>query len=373
MDRKRIADYVLFEKTASTVFGDRFRAAKVDGVTIPVHAHLYLLNGAGVDPGSLWSLVGSRQQLVAALDDPHLGECLAFDRHEDVPYVAYKYAPGRPLSQLLAALRKERSALSLEQSLFVVEQAALGLTAAQNVRSHRRPLLHGFLIPDLLHISGEGHLQIFGIEVAPGLRSQLARHPAFAPYIAPEARSGEPPAETDDVFSLGAILFHLLCDHPPPAEEPLRIAETVDDALSATESAPLPTTVANLLKASLSPKPTRIRDVAAWGRVVSRIIRDGSHTSTDFSLSFLMHSVFRRELDNEVTLLAREQRQLLMPGSVPQIESLIEPDPEIDLPSIPETGEVGVEIGTQDPFVTGFLISFLTAMLLMTGWLVFLR
>jgi serine/threonine protein kinase len=277
------------------------------------------------------------------------------------------------LSQLLAALRDENSTLSLEQSLFVVEQAALGLTAAQNVRSHGRPLMHGFLIPDLLHISGEGHLQILGIEMAPGLRSQLAKHPAFAPYIAPEARSGEPPAETDDVYSLGAILFHLLCGYPPPADDSSRIADIIDDAPAGAEGAPLPATITNLLKASLSPKPARIRDVAAWGRVIGRIILDGSHTSTDFSLSFLMHSVFRRELDSEVALLAREQRQLLMPGTVPRIESPIEPDLEIELPSIPETGAAGLEIGTLDPFVAGFLISFLTAMLLMTGWIVFLR
>jgi hypothetical protein len=373
MDRKRIADYVLFEQTGSSVFGDRYRAAKVDGITVPVHVHLYLLNGLGVGAGELWSLVDDRRQLTDTVDAPHLGRCLAYGHHDNIPFLAYRYAPGRSLSRLLAELAEENLTLSVDQSLFLVGETARGLTAARRLQAHGRPLLHGFLIPDLLDISGDGQVRVFGMEVAPGLRSQLAGHPELSPYIAPEARSGEPTAETDDVYSLGALLFHLLCGHPPRAEEGSRMREVVAEARLAAEGDPLPATIATLLQRSLAPKADRIPDTAAWGRLIDRIILDGDHKSTSFSLSFLMHSVFRRTLDNEATLLAREQRQLLMPGIVPQIETPTAADAETDLSLVAETAEAESDAARHDPFVAGFLISFLSALLLIAAWLLLLR
>jgi protein TonB len=353
---ERFADYVLFEKLTTTAFGDCYRAGYVRGSVVDRHALIQFFSGDQLENEPFWQLVADRSSLVENLKDPHLGESTAFDRVGSTPYSAYAYSPGRSLDVFLSAVRDQKLPVPV----------ALGLTAAHNILHRGRPVLHGFLVPDLIRLSSEGEIRVLGIEAAPGLRNQLATHPAFALYLAPEVRAGEPPKETDDVFSLGALLFHLLCGYALPAEKTAEAAELIDDATLAAGVEPIPPAIAYLLKNSLVRRADRIPSAVAWQQALGRIILDGEHNPTTFNLSFLMHTLFRQELEAELEELPQEIAFRVQPSfpSETKRSPESEEDPASVLPAAPPDEP-------QRPFLTGFMLSFSTAAVFIAAYFVF--
>jgi hypothetical protein len=137
-----------------------------------------------------------------------------------VRYVAFEVLQGELLSEILAA----RHVLPLLEALDVILQAAAGLQAA-----HEAGLPHGNLSPDAILITRTPNdrplvkLIRFGV-------MQLSADPledgdVSGGYAAPERLAGNPPDEQSDVYSLGAVLHHLLSGGPPGAGRSLR--ETV--------------------------------------------------------------------------------------------------------------------------------------------------
>jgi TonB family protein len=373
MTEQRFADYILFEKLSTTAFGDSFRAGKILGNVIDRHVLLQLFNGSSLECDTFWQLVADRRSLVDSLRDPHLGESIAFDRIDQSPFAAYAYSPSRSLEQFFAAVRDQKLPVPVEQALFVIERAALGLTAAHGVTHRGRPVLHGFLVPELIHLSSDGEIKVIGMEAAPGLRNQLSDHPAFAPYLAPEVRNGEAPTASDDVFSLGALLFHLLCGDSLPTDSPDSLLQVVDNGVLAAGNEPLPTVIKNLLKNSFSSRANRIPDAVTWQQVLGKIILDGEHNPSTFNLSFMMHTVFRSELEAELVKIPHETALRLTPAEMNECASSgdqarVESDTRSDLPAIPPE-----ESGTKQPFLTGFMVSFLSAAIFIASYFIFFR
>ena len=58
---QRFADYILFEKLATTTFGDCFRAGKTLGNVVDRHVLLQLFNGSSLEGDSFWQLVADRR------------------------------------------------------------------------------------------------------------------------------------------------------------------------------------------------------------------------------------------------------------------------------------------------------------------------
>ena len=366
----RFSDYVLFEKLTTTAFGNCYRAGKILGNVIDSHVLLQTFDGSSLDGESFWQLVADRRSLVENLKDPHLAESIAFDRDGSTAFTAYTYAPGRSLDVFLTAVRDQNMPVPVDQALFIIERAALGLTAAHQVTHRGRPVLHGFLVPELIRLSSEGEIRVLGIEAAPGLRNQLANHPAFIFYLAPEVRAGEAPTETDDVFSLGALLFHLLCGQPLPPDSADSPAEVIDSARMAAGEEPLPPVIANLLKNSLAPRANRIPNSVTWQQVLGTIILDGEHNPTTFNLSFLMHTIFRRELEAELAQIPQELALRPAPAE-PSIEVI-----EAEEPDHEETAAVAALPGLPfekppKPFLTGFVVSFLGAAIIIGAYFLF--
>jgi len=153
-------------------------------------------------------------------------------------YVVLEKLGGDPLSKLLAAGR----VFSLPEALDLALQVADGLQAA-----HRAGFVHGDLSPDtiLITAAGDGPAQIklIGFEldssprqagVAPPVRTEASA------YASPERLAGHPPDDRSDVFSLGAILHHLLTGmRPDPGEVDSSVPRVARDVLgTALASAP---------------------------------------------------------------------------------------------------------------------------------------
>ncbi|HUQ16047.1 MAG TPA: protein kinase [Gemmatimonadales bacterium] len=154
-------------------------------------------------------------------------------------YVVLEQLVGEPLSNLVAA----GHAFALPEALDLALQAAAGLQAA-----HRAGFVHGSLSPDTIVVTravhGRAQVKLIRFTLDPALRQAGVAPPipgeASARYASPERLAGHPPDERSDVFSLGAVLHHLLTGMPPDAGDVDSSVPEVAHAVLGTALAPVP-------------------------------------------------------------------------------------------------------------------------------------
>jgi serine/threonine-protein kinase len=154
-------------------------------------------------------------------------------------YVVLEQVVGGPLSDLLAA----GHVLALREALDLALQATAGLQAAL-----RAGFVHGNLSPHTILVTraayGRPQIKLSGFTLDSAFRQTAAKPPipgeASTGYASPERIVGHPPDERSEVFSLGAVLHHLLTGMPP---DPGHVDSSVPDVARAvlhTALAPAP-------------------------------------------------------------------------------------------------------------------------------------
>ena len=118
---------------------------------------------------------------------------------------------GEPLSDILAA----RGSVPLAAAMDLSRQAAAGLTAA-----HAAGVVHGNVSPEtmLLTRTADGHrLKLIGFSLGLFVGGSPNGLPENAGYASPEQHCGVAADEQSDVYSLAAVLHHLVSGTPPEA------------------------------------------------------------------------------------------------------------------------------------------------------------
>ena len=308
--RDQFGNYLLLKKLSEDALGETFRAGKLGKQGVERVILLRIFNGQGLDGEKLAQRIQSRAPLQQALKSPNLGLGLDLGQVRGVPYIAYDYISGKTLAQLLEQAAKKHSPIPLDHALLMTERIALGLAVAYETRIGDERVQHGFLIPQLVIVSNEGELRLLGFEASNGLR-EAANHPlikqAAGRYLAPEVLAGAAPAKSDDVYSLGAILFELLTGRALPVSTAGGQAALVDQAVIAADGGNLHPDLANLLKRSLVPREQRIGDAVTWHKTLAKMMFDGQYNPTTFNLAFFMHNLFREEIERETQELEIEK------------------------------------------------------------------
>jgi serine/threonine-protein kinase len=117
---------------------------------------------------------------------------------------------GRPLAERLKA-----GPLPWREACTVVDQTLSALACA-----HEFGIVHRDISPDTVWITPQGSVEISNFGMAKGLSSpQLTQAGAIfgnASYISPEQARGDGSVDCrSDIYSVGALLFHILCGRPP--------------------------------------------------------------------------------------------------------------------------------------------------------------
>jgi serine/threonine protein kinase len=154
-------------------------------------------------------------------------------------YVVLEQLVGEPLSNLVAAGR----VFPLADALDLALQAAAGLQAA-----HRAGFVHGNFSPHTILVTreayGRAQIKLIRFSLDPALWQAGVPPPipgqASAGYASPERLAGQPPDERSDVFSLGAVLHHLLTGMTPDPGDVHSSVPKVARAVLATALAPAP-------------------------------------------------------------------------------------------------------------------------------------
>jgi serine/threonine-protein kinase len=299
--RDQFGNYLLLKRLGEDAIGETYRAGRVARGALERVVLLRVLNGQGFDPERIARSLQARAGLAQALKSPNVGHAIDVGQVRGVPYIAYDYASGRTLAQLLEQAARRSSPLPLDHALLVVERIGLALAVAYETRLGEDRVEHGFVTPGFVHVSNEGELKLLGFEASAGLRESAA-HPivkqAVGRYLAPETVAGQPASRADDVYSLGALLFEMATGQQVPLM-PAGGLGPVLDAATLAEGGPLHPEVAALLRRTLCPREQRIGDAVAWHKAIAKVIADGGFGATTFNLAFFLHNLYRDEIERE--------------------------------------------------------------------------
>jgi serine/threonine protein kinase len=166
------------------------------------------------------------QEARAAGTLSHPNVCSVYDlgTYEGSPFVVMELLEGETLRQVLQA-----GPIPFRTAIGFVAQAAEGLAAA-----HARGIIHRDLKPENLFLTKDGRVKVLdfglakltGTEASPAVPETVGAAPSATvtspgailgttAYLSPEQIRGEPVDARADLFSLGIILYEMVCGRRP--------------------------------------------------------------------------------------------------------------------------------------------------------------
>lgn len=143
-----------------------------------------------------------------------------FGIENDQFYLVMEFVNGRNLRQIINELKKQNKSLTLDQSVFVIKEAAAGLNHAHRCTDSNsgRPLniTHRDMSPQNVMISFDGEAKVIDFGIAKAESSEDATKAGTLKgkfsYMSPEQAEGFPIDPRTDVYALGIILWELLAN-----------------------------------------------------------------------------------------------------------------------------------------------------------------
>jgi Tol biopolymer transport system component len=148
---------------------------------------------------------------ISGLQHPNIALILEWSRQDGIEFVVMETPEGETLQDLLERERPKRRNL-----LAYATQIAGAISA-----SHDAGLVRGPLNPSAIVITPRNEVKIYDFgfgNLLPPAGSELERRRQFgvsAPYVSPEQAQGEAPDARSDIFSYGALVYHMTTGRLP--------------------------------------------------------------------------------------------------------------------------------------------------------------
>jgi serine/threonine-protein kinase len=145
----------------------------------------------------------------ARLAHPNVARVYDFGRHGGVPFLVMELLEGETVAARLAS-----GPFPPAEAARVAAAVADALDAA-----HRRGIVHRDVKPSNVMLTPGGDVKVmdFGIAAAADETHSTTGSGLYATvaYVSPERVAGRPATPASDLYSLGAVLYELLCGRPP--------------------------------------------------------------------------------------------------------------------------------------------------------------
>src|SRR5215216_8121364 len=188
-----------------------------------------------------------------------------FDRGEwdGTYYIAMEYLKGHTLKQLV----REHGAMPPDLAVDITIQV---LRAAKF--AHKRGIVHRDIKPHNVILDEEGRAKVTDFGIARAGASDMTETGSImgtAQYLSPEQAQGQPVDARSDLYSIGVVLYELLCGVPPfDADSPVTIAlkQVSEEPLPPRQRNPAvpPALDAVVLRALRKNPADRYQDAAAF-------------------------------------------------------------------------------------------------------------
>ncbi|MBT9488087.1 MAG: serine/threonine protein kinase [Rubrivivax sp.] len=168
------------------------------------------LPDAALEPAPALAMRFTRERdLLAALEHPHIGRLYDAGIADGQPFLALELITGRPITLHAAEL-------PLRQRLPLFQQVLAAVAFA-----HARLVIHRDLKPNNILVTPDGQVKLLDFGIARLLSDEAAGSgpgsgAALTPDCAsPEQLAGAPLGVASDVYSLGVVLYELVCGRRP--------------------------------------------------------------------------------------------------------------------------------------------------------------
>jgi eukaryotic-like serine/threonine-protein kinase len=234
-----IGPYRLLRELGAGGMGAVWLAERADGLMAQRHVALKLpFVAAGPFHGDLAARIAREREILATLDHPHIARLYdAGMAANGQPFLALEHVDGQRIDHYCA-----------QHKLGIRARLGLFLQVARAVaHAHAQLIVHRDLKPSNLLVDAAGQVKLLdfgiarllddGVLPAHDLTQQGAR--VLTPdYAAPEQIDGQPVGTRSDVYSLGVLLFELLCGQRPYRLKRASRAALEDAILHADASRP---------------------------------------------------------------------------------------------------------------------------------------
>ena len=173
---------------------------------------LAVIKTEGLDPTSRVRITREAQAMGRLGDHPHVLSIHDLGEDNGQPYMVLPLMPGGDVESLLEIAEDHK--LPLEQAIDLAAQICRGLEFA-----HSKSIVHRDLKPGNIWLTADGTAKIgdFGLAVAID-RSRLTQEGMMVgtvSYMPPEQAMGGDVTPQSDLYSLGAMLYEMVCGRPP--------------------------------------------------------------------------------------------------------------------------------------------------------------
>ncbi|MCA9551759.1 MAG: serine/threonine protein kinase [Myxococcales bacterium] len=212
----RLGPYVLETVVGRGGAGEVWRAFRDDGVYRGRVAIKVLRSG--LDSAEALARIRRERQILADLRHPNIAALLDGGTTErGLPFIAMEYIEGQRLDRYC-----KEGCLSIPERLRLFLELCAAVAFA-----HGSAVIHRDIKPANILVDVAGRLKLldFGIAklLAPSDDSTLTHHgrqPLTPQYASPEQLAGAPAGPASDVYSLGLVLYELICGRRPYEVDP---------------------------------------------------------------------------------------------------------------------------------------------------------
>ncbi len=201
-----VSHYRIIEKLGEGGMGEVYLAEDTSlGRKVAVK---FLSSDKSSDPDSRQRFV-HEARAQAMLSHPNIATFYEVGEENEKVFIVMEYIEGQPLSRLAAGEK-----ISLTEILDIAIQVGEGLQAA-----HEKGITHRDIKPENVLVTAKRHAKItdFGLAKWKGATTltQTGARMGTAFYMSPEQVEGKKVDHRTDIFSLGVILYELVCARKP--------------------------------------------------------------------------------------------------------------------------------------------------------------